>query len=81
MSSASPSTLIKATKENNAMNKEVEEDFTSMDDNETSEGLLHLCENELSVNGIAQMEVYWAIRGYLHWILLSLGRMSKKLHK
>lgn len=51
--SASPSTLIKATRENNAMNKEVEENFTPMDDDEASEGLLHLYENEFPADGIA----------------------------
>ena len=44
------------------MNEEVEEDSTPMDNDEASEGGPHLRKSEFPADGIAQMDVHWAIR-------------------
>jgi hypothetical protein len=64
LGSALPSSLNEAMGENNTMTEEVEDDLTPMDDDDkASEGGPHLRESELPADGIAQMDVHWAIRG------------------
>ena len=60
---ASPLSLLEATGENNAMDDEEQTNYIPMDEDEVSEGLPHLRESELPVDGVAQLDVHWAIRG------------------
>lgn len=52
LDSTSSSTLIEVTGKNNPMNED-----------EAFKGLPHLWESELPANGVAQMDVHWAIWG------------------
>ena len=58
----SSSTLIEATGKTNEMHDEEHTNNDPMDEDEASEGLPHLQESELPVDGIVQLDVYWAIR-------------------
>jgi hypothetical protein len=60
---ASPSSLVEATGENNAMDDEEQTNYIPMDEDEVSKGLPHLRESELPIDGVAQLDVHWAIRG------------------
>ena len=70
------------------MNGEVQEDFNHIDDDETSEGLLHLRESELSTDEIIQMDVHWTIRRegarnkfYCFWVECKKNYVSKHKSK
>ena len=60
---ASPSSLVEAMRENNAMDDEEQTNYIPMDEDKVSEVLPHLQESELPVDGVAQLDVHWAIRG------------------
>ena len=45
------------------MNQEEEANYNPMDEDEASEGWPHLRKSELPADGVAQMDVHWAIRG------------------
>ena len=45
------------------MNQKEEANYNPMDKDEASEGLPHLRESQLPVEGVAQMNEHWAIRG------------------
>ncbi len=85
MGLASPSSHNEATEENNTINKDVKEDFTPMDDDETSKGSLHLRGSELLADKIAQTNVHWAIRGecakskfHCLWVVCRRNYVSKQ---
>lgn len=71
------------------MNEEVEENFTPLNNDKASEGGSHLRERELPADGIAQMDVHWAIRGegarkkfHCLWVECKRNYVSKqKLNK
>jgi hypothetical protein len=44
------------------MDDEEQTNYNPIDEDEVFEGLPHLRESEFSVDGIAQLDVYWAIR-------------------
>lgn len=62
-------------RENNVMNEDVEKKFTPMDDDEASEGGLHLRRSELLADKIAQTNVHlgYTRRRRQQKISLSLG--------
>lgn len=85
MGLTSPSSHNEATEENNTINKDVKEDFTPMDDDETSKGSLHLRGSELLADKIAQTNVHWAIRGegakskfHCLWVVCRRNYVSKQ---
>lgn len=47
---------------NKAINKDVQEEFTLIDDDKASEGLPYLRKNELHTDETAQMDEHWAIQ-------------------
>jgi hypothetical protein len=59
---APPSSLVEATRYYNVMDDEEQTNYNPIDEDEVFEGLPHLRESEFSVDGIAQLDVYWAIR-------------------
>ena len=88
MNLASSLTLIEATGENNAMNEEEEANYNPIDEDEASEGLPHLRENELPADGVVQMDVHWAIRResarkkfYCLWVECKRNYVSKQKFK
>ena len=78
----SSSTLIEATGKTNEMHDEEHTNNDPMDEDEASEGLPHLQESELPVDGIVQLCILgYSIRRRSEEVSLFLDRMRKKLRK
>jgi hypothetical protein len=54
----SPSSFVKASGENNAMDDEEQRNYIPMDEDEVSEGLPYLRENKLPVDGFVQLDIH-----------------------